>query len=888
MCPAARLLALVGGVIRRPTINRRIPGFGGRAQRAEPKVTDDMPHSFFRALRKLTPAMLAGTALIAPTAAAAATSSAHANAAIAPNTLRLAAQTQRLGHGVTKALLNSALDNTTGAAEAGKVEDEQLCPAVRNGYASCDIQVLVGKSTHRFIHPHLKRAYSVDRTEPASPFALAAGPLVAQAAGEPASVPIPQSGTPAFFQQAYDLTYLSETQGSSDTVGIVDAYSDPTAASDLATYRTKYGLPACTTANGCLDVVDNATSTNTSWGMETSLDLDAVSAICPLCKIDLIETPSNSYQDLYSGVGDAYTLGAKEISNSWGSPATAGYGPGSSGLSFPSTAILFAAGDDGYTGSPQYPAAYPNVTAVGGTSLMYDPTNARGFDESVWVGSGSGCDTSQSKPAWQTNDSTGCTGRSYNDISADADPNTGLSVYDTGDCGGWCVVGGTSEATPLVSAYYALLGIGPAPSWPYLNAPSLNDITSGNNVDASYSDPTCPSFTGICQAGAGFDGPTGNGTISGSHVAGAPGIGSNGTGAAYVSASTYTATAGVYPNGADTHAYLEYGPTTSYGSQTAAQDVGSGTTPQSVSFNLTELTADQLFHYRVIATNSYGTTYGYDTTISQPAGYPQLISQSMQTIATPTEIIYSYYANVGAGGTIEIEYGTSTAYGSTAAQGTASSGNYVSSGGFLTNLHPDTTYHYAFLMSNSVATVTTADQTFTTPAGVSVALSGIGAITKTSATLNGTVNPQNTSGTAYFVYGTTTAYGQQTGTSSVLSNTTPEAVTQTLTGLQPDTTYHYALVGTSNGETKTSPDATFTTAAGVSVDSVSANATGPTTATLSGMANAQGNANTTVYFQYGTGTTYGYQPAVVPVSGSTEPPESAKITGLQRGTTYHF
>ena len=374
-------------------------------------------------------------------------------------------------HGITQAQMNAAIDNITGTNDAGHVASEQLCPKPKPGFASCDLQVLILKGNRKIVHPNLERAYSTDRTvvrhtSPflASPFSFAS-PLVAQPSSEPAAAVMPQSGTPAFFQQAYDLSYLSQTQGANETIGIVDAYEDPTAASDLATYRSEYGLPACTTANGCLTISNTATTTDSSWEDETSLDLETVSAICPLCKIALIETPSASWSDLYAGIAEAHTLGANEISNSWGGPVSPGDGPGSSGLSYTNTGTLFGSGDwgYGYEGGVQYPAAYSNVTAIGGTTLTYTPTNPRGFTEVAWNGlgaTGSGCDTSVAKPVWQTGDNTGCAGRSYNDISADADP--GMLVYDSGECSNWCVIGGTSEATPMTAAYYALLGIGPA------------------------------------------------------------------------------------------------------------------------------------------------------------------------------------------------------------------------------------------------------------------------------------------------------------------------------------------------------------------------------------------------------------------------------------------
>src|SRR5580698_9194842 len=138
----------------------------------------------------------------------------------------------------------------------------------------------------------------------------------------------PQAGTstssgyvPSDLHSAYALPALTATNGTGQTVGIVDAFNDPTAAADLATYRAAYGLPACTVASGCSrQVGESGTSTlpttDTGWAQEESLDLDMVSAICPNCHIILVEATSASDTDLAASVNEAATLGATEISNS--------------------------------------------------------------------------------------------------------------------------------------------------------------------------------------------------------------------------------------------------------------------------------------------------------------------------------------------------------------------------------------------------------------------------------------------------------------------------------------------------------------------------------------------------------------------------------------------
>jgi hypothetical protein len=202
-------------------------------------------------------------------------------------------------------------------------------------------------------------------------------------------------------------------------------------------------------------------------------------------------------------------------------------------------------------------------------------------------------------------------------VSADADPATGMQVYDSAD-GGWEVVGGTSEATPLIAAYYALLGsAAQGPSWAYSNAGLLNDPSSGAN-GSCYS-----SIAYICQGGTGYDGPTGAGSISGAVATGAPGIGGPGTNGSYtqnVGDSTAQLQGGVYPNGSDTTYWWEYGTTTDYGQQTTAVDIGSGNAAVSVADSLQGLAPGTTYHYRLVAQNSLGTEYGYDFKLGTASG----------------------------------------------------------------------------------------------------------------------------------------------------------------------------------------------------------------------------------------------------------------------------
>ncbi|UIX32881.1 S53 family peptidase [Streptomyces sp. GQFP] len=326
---------------------------------------------------------------------------------------------------------------------------------------------------------------------------------------------------PSDLQDAYGLTSAASSNGSGETIAIVDAYDDPNAESDLAEYRSYYGLSDCTTDNGCFTKVSQTGSTtslptaDSGWAGEISLDLDMASAICPNCNILLVEAKSSSMANLGTAVNRAVTLGAKYVSNSYGgSESSSDTSYDSSYFNHPGVAITVSAGDEGY--GAEYPAASRYVTSVGGTKLSTS-SNSRGWTESVWKtssteGTGSGCSSYDAKPSWQT-DAT-CAKRMISDVSAVADPATGVSVYDTyGDGTGWVTYGGTSASSPIIAGVYALAGTPgssdyPA-SYPYAAAgtSALNDVTSGNNG-------TCTTSY-YCTATSGYDGPTGWGTPEG-------------------------------------------------------------------------------------------------------------------------------------------------------------------------------------------------------------------------------------------------------------------------------------------------------------------------------------------------------------------------------------
>jgi subtilase family serine protease len=298
-------------------------------------------------------------------------------------------------------------------------------------------------------------------------------------------------------------------------VAVTEAADNPNLETDLGTYRAQYGLSACTTANGCFRKVNgsgqqgNYPPGDTGWGGEASLDVDMVSAICPNCHIVVVEST-----DLVGAQNVAVSLGARYISNSWGTGANLG----DSAFNHAGVVDVASSGDQGFGVS--YPAGEQSVVAAGGTSLNRAGGTSRGWSETAWSGAGSGCASGEPKPSWQHD--TGCSSRTIADVSAVADPGTGVAFYDTYGQGGWGVVGGTSVSSPIIASVYALAANPPnAASTLYANPGALHDITSGSNGGCS------PAY--LCTAGSGYDGPTGLGTPNGTAAFGGSGTG-GGTG----------------------------------------------------------------------------------------------------------------------------------------------------------------------------------------------------------------------------------------------------------------------------------------------------------------------------------------------------------------------
>jgi len=340
--------------------------------------------------------------------------------------------------------------------------------------------------------------------------------LVAPASGLGAPAKIAGYG-PGDLASAYRLPAGA---GAGTTVAIVDAYDDPNAEADLAAYRAANGLPPCTTENGCFRKVNEhgepgpLPMPDPGWGLEISLDLDAVSATCPACSILLVEADTPSIYDLARGVNAAVALGADAVSNSYGSRGEfSGEQYFEPFYKHPGVAITVSSGDYGYgnglilTGGVSYPGTSEFVTSVGGTTLVRDDS-ARGWTETAWAGSTSGCSAYIHKPGWQKDRL--CGKRTVADVAAVADPATGLAVYDTFGYEGWLQVGGTSLSSPIVASIYAMAGDTADLRYGvglYRADGGLFDVVGGSSGECGGSY--------LCTGVPGYDAPTGLGTPDG-------------------------------------------------------------------------------------------------------------------------------------------------------------------------------------------------------------------------------------------------------------------------------------------------------------------------------------------------------------------------------------
>lgn len=436
---------------------------------------------------------------------------------------------------------------------------------------------------------------------------------------------------PSDLQSAYDIPTFG---GADETIAVVDAYAFPEAEHALAVYRERYGLPPCTRVDGCFRMVNQRGQESDyppaqGWAVEQALDIEMVSAACPQCHILLVESEEPTLVSLGEAENEAVALGAEEISNSWAGqegecvPLDACEADAAAYYEHPGVTMFFAAGDEGWDysldggDSPAFPASLPSVVAVGGTTLRRS-SDARGWQEETWyepehgLGGGSGC-SRFAKPAWQTD--AGCRGRMTDDVAADGACESPMSVYIFG----WGLVCGTSAATPLVAgieahAEPAIRSLPGAEAF-YRASAGLEDVTTGVNGKC----PQAPEVAYFCSAGAGYDGPTGVGSPYGPLQDSGAAPQAETFAPRAVAGGEATLTGFVLPRGLPSTYEFEYGTGTSYGATAPAPEGTTGTSGEAVSATVEGLSPGTVYHYRLVAHNSAGSSYGPDVEFSTSA-----------------------------------------------------------------------------------------------------------------------------------------------------------------------------------------------------------------------------------------------------------------------------
>lgn len=316
---------------------------------------------------------------------------------------------------------------------------------------------------------------------------------------------------PAQMVKSYGFSGIVN-QGAGQTIGIVDAFDAPTIEADLAVFNTQFGLAACTTANGCFQKVYAAgtpPAVDAGWSLETSLDVEWAHAIAPQAKILLVEGATNSFTNLLAAVDVAVAHGASVVSMSFGGPEFSAELQQDSHFNVPFVTFVASSGDNGHGAS--YPAASPFVVGVGGTSLTIQ-SDGTYVSETAWNGSGGGTSRFEPKPQNQVGLVFLTQKRSIPDIAYDADPNTGVPVYDTTGGKNWIQVGGTSSSAPQWSALFAIANSSRAAAGKaalngvldnlYNLTQDLNDVTTGTNGICGRN----------CKTKHGYDKVTGLGT----------------------------------------------------------------------------------------------------------------------------------------------------------------------------------------------------------------------------------------------------------------------------------------------------------------------------------------------------------------------------------------
>jgi hypothetical protein len=813
-------------------------------------------------------------------------------------------------------------------------------------------------------------------------------PIGVASAAPPAATAAPSPAAGDFGVRPQDLhsAYLLPTSSpSAQTIALVDAYNDPSAEADLATYSKEFGIPECTAASGCFKQVNQKGESGNppfprstaeleawrkgskvereeaaeaiGWAVEISLDIETARAVCQNCHIALVEANSPTYANLETAENAAVALGASEVSNSWAGPECSGGCIGdSSAFDHPGVVIAAAAGDNGYlnwlersrSAYADFPASSPQVVAVGGTRLKLGP-EGEWSGETVWNdggesggardghgAGGGGCSIQFEAPPWQQDvadwSSVGCGDkRAVADVSADADPYTGVAVYDSGpgrECEAvhevhWCTYGGTSVATPLIAATFAVAGGADGVEYPartlYENAArspgSLHDVTEGSNgecltpFDEETGLPSCTSSEeaktscasdAICLARTGYDGPTGVGTPDGaSAFAPSPNAPTVVTGAASaITQESATLSASVDPNGHEvSECKLEYGTSAAdEASAPCSPAPGAGTSPVAVSAPASGLSAGTTYHFRVSATNSGGTSKGSEQTFQTQPKPPTVTTGEATSLSSSSATLNAKVdPNGGKVSKCTFEYGTGSV-GERSVQCSTLPGagtSPVAVSAPITGLSANATYRFRISATNDTGTSEGSEQTFQTLSSPTVLTGAASAVKQTTATLEATVNPNGEEITSCeFEYGTTVAGEKNVPCSSLpVAGASPVTVSATATGLSPHTSYYFRISATNAGGTGEGSEQNFETPPEPpSVTSGAPTSITQSEAVLNATVNPEGVQVDSCRFEYGTTTSYGSTAPCSPQPGAGSSPQSvsAALTDLIAGAVYHF
>jgi hypothetical protein len=708
---------------------------------------------------------------------------------------------------------------------------------------------------------------------------------------------------PCYLQSAYNAAAAAEGNGGKgQIVAIVDYSVDPNIAADLATYRAQFGLPACPTGTvsasntGCVFqqvAQSGAPSSGTSgWDVETSLDVDTVSAICPNCQILLMEASSATTSALGSAVNTAVADGAIAVSNSYGS--TESFSDPTNASSYyqhPGVAITVSSGDT--AGEVQFPSSAPNVVAVGGTSLLQygdQGTRSANATETVWDntpsagdGSGAGCSKYETAASWQSSfisaagGSATCSKRVTADVSADADPETGVWIYDSYSAGGWAVDGGTSLASPLVAALYGLANNAKgSTSYPsqnlYANASSFYHVTSG-------SVGTCGNY--LCNAADsinGYNGPTGIGTPGGAgalsafafNPAVAPAAPANLAATATASTATLTWTAST---GAASYSVLDgtvSPPTTT---------VASGLT--STTYTVTGLSLSTTYYFEVTATNASGsaTTTPVSVRTSAPSVPSAPTAASVAAINGGATLTWTAPSNNGGSAlTGYTVYYSTTSGGELSGTATSATTSPLA----ISGLTAGTTYYFEVVANNAVGASAVSNEVSLTAEATPSAPTATSATYASSTITVSWTAPSNTGGgalTGYSVYYGTSSSAQAT----LLGTVSGTTLSTTLSSPTANSTYYFDVVATNAVASSVASNVVSVTTPVVAPPSA------PTNITVQAF-----GSTVRIFWKAATGAT-SYTVEVSTSSTMSNPIVGAGITGTgatlwnaSRTTTYYF